>query len=486
MSVFIIVIGWLLAPDAWKNHSRMFYAGVAAGFGCLLAVIYSLVSAPIDFVGVSDEVKLISVSRAAAELQALIALVGLVGFAAGLLRLTKDFFGLKLDEYSERMGDAALYDSPAACTILLLIVNLLLCVLLALGWFLVAQIGPSTLFEGAARPRFLNNLMAAGLASNVLALLAVVLTFAIPGRLKKVIEQCRGIAKMSPNPGQQTSGTPLTATKPATASRTARILFGACETARLGVSVVAGAAAALPFLFAGNAGYREALASFFCWTAITACGFFLNDVYDLEKDKIAQKSRPITLGTLSVDEALVGAAALCGTSFLLSWWAFGALAACFLLVVIAALGFYSPFSRRVPLLKGVYTAVLCLAPVVFGFTMSSGAASYAAIGALGVYIVGREIVLDGHDSVSDFQSGLKTTAYYMGAWSSRAVGWTAMFAALLFGFLFIGGSISMIALTAALILQCISLYVHFLNEDRGITMTRGSMLLGVLAVCANA
>ncbi len=89
--------------------------------------------------------------------QTLLALIALVGFMAGLMRLSKDLFGLHLDAFILNIWNRELYSKNASCLYLLLAMSLLVCIVLTLVWFI--------LFVVANQPgNGLRNLYAARLA----------------------------------------------------------------------------------------------------------------------------------------------------------------------------------------------------------------------------------------------------------------------------------------------------------------------------------
>jgi 4-hydroxybenzoate polyprenyltransferase len=258
------------------------------------------------------------------------------------------------------------------------------------------------------------------------------------------------------------------------------------ESSRLPVSAIAGTSAAITLISGGHASHSVCLAAMISFTCVTMAGFLMNDLYDREKDKIAGKARPIATGKLPVENAFFAILLISGLASFILWLGFGVFGLLCAFTLLVALAFYSPTSHNFPLLKGIYTALLCISPTLFGLHFGGSSMLSLAIPIVVSYIIFREIVLDGNDLETDLQFGLKTPAYYLGKRHSSNIGWIGMFITLVAALIVSETTYAAFAFGLAIIIQCFAFIISHENNDRAMNITRISMLLGTFGLALGA
>lgn len=216
---------------------------------------------------------------------------------------------------------------------------------------------------------------------------------------------------------------------------------------------------------------------------VTMFGFVVNDIFDFEKDAAAAVCRPIAMGALSRQSALVFAVFLffivCGLSA-----AVGRGSTVVMLTVVA-LVLYSPFARHLPLLKGVFVAGLALVPLYYASVVSQVNFSGAAYALLGLFIIGRETLMDAHEVPGDRLAGLRTTAAILGQADARRLGASMMIVSMACLNLVARG---VVGRTAAILSVVALLYVLFwprLEDGKRIAFSRLPMLAAAVALVSN-
>jgi geranylgeranylglycerol-phosphate geranylgeranyltransferase len=170
-------------------------------------------------------------------------------------------------------------------------------------------------------------------------------------------------------------------------------------------SVWGGAIVASDLLFSWRIVVASLSAAF-----IVGYGNIVNDIFDVEIDRLIKTQRPLVKGTVRKFEAVTLAIPLGLTgmalSFLISEYAFVTAALAILLLSV-----YSP------LLKGVYflgnlvvAAVSALAFVYGGMAVDRPLGAWVLIVFSFLLHFGREVIKDIHDKDADIASGLKTGA----------------------------------------------------------------------------
>lgn len=398
-----------------------------------------------------------------------LALLAQVAFAVGLLRLAKDTIGLPLDGFFADLWSPKNYLYRPHCLFLVLTVNSLIVILLLL-LFVVVVLFPTFAGSVSSIIDLGKQLANSGFLVTFISLLALMGTFATPGSVSRLREE-RVNSKNNPTSENSISKRSL---------KHLSYLKLCFESGRPGISWIAGTAAATA-AFSSSIGLTYEVASvFLVMTLITMFGFIVNDISDQEKDRIAGKCRPISTGALPADIATHIASIILGIAILLSLQ-FGPLAVVSVVSISAALMLYSSFSSAFPLLKGPYTAVLCVTPFMFSEAAVGFSTSNSMLAMVFLFVVFRELVLDAEDAVGDLAFGLNTVANLIGPNRARVIGWTGMIGVVLLGQVALENSYSIAILYLALAVLLVALWVYKGRGTLGIKITRVSMLLGICA-----
>ena len=154
---------------------------------------------------------------------------------------------------------------------------------------------------------------------------------------------------------------------------------------------------------------------------VMASGNIINDIFDLEIDKINRPERPLPSGKISNKEALVLYFIFLLLSFICSW--FINLPA-FLIVVVSTfiLYLYSKYIKRIPLVGNIIVAFLTgLVFIYGGFVVDNPKA--AIVPALFAFLINliREVVKDMEDINGDRMIGVITLPIKFGFQKSRVL-----------------------------------------------------------------
>ena len=214
-------------------------------------------------------------------------------------------------------------------------------------------------------------------------------------------------------------------------------------------------------------------------TFTTLFGFVVNDIFDFEKDRAAQLNRPIARSDLPSKVATGGAVILAATAISLSAFIHQTVP---IVAILFALVVYTPFAHKFPTLKGVYTALLCMTPVLYAASIASVTVSGELLFGLGAFIAGRELILDVIDRESDMRWGLRTLAGIFGERGALYTGALSMFVGL-------GAVASFRKAPAAQVFAAAAIFsLVFLTGMRGTPLPRRAELsritvvLGALAI----
>ena len=153
---------------------------------------------------------------------------------------------------------------------------------------------------------------------------------------------------------------------------------------------------------------------------VTMFGFVINGILDFEKDVAATVRRPIAMGSLSRQRALMFA-----VSLLLVVWALCAAVSSgstVVMLTVLSLVLYTPSARHLPLLKGLYVAGLSMTPLYYASVTSHVNFSGAAYALLALFIFGREMLMDAHEIADDRRAGIRTMAVSLGQSEARRLG----------------------------------------------------------------
>lgn len=187
--------------------------------------------------------------------------------------------------------------------------------------------------------------------------------------------------------------------------------FGLLVSSRLHTTVFIGVISAVS-LYSAVVSSLEIFLSVAMFMLAAGGGFLVNDWFDVERDAINKPWRAIPSGLLSARLALVVGSVSLGASMMIaiaiptSWIArsVGMLAA------IAAAS-YGLLVARVPVIKNVFSAILCALPLVYGLILRDASLWLYSLPAAGVlFLTGREAVLDLLDRRGDLATGVRTLA----------------------------------------------------------------------------
>ena len=183
------------------------------------------------------------------------------------------------------------------------------------------------------------------------------------------------------------------------------------------ISVIVAAVICLPNKSPGVNVFIAAIAA----SLVMASGNIINDIFDLEIDKINRPERPLPSGKISNKEALVLYFIFLLLSFMCSW--FINLPA-FLIVVVSTLilYLYSKYIKRIPLVGNIIVAFLTgLVFIYGGFVVDNPKA--AIVPALFAFLINliREVVKDMEDINGDRMIGVITLPIKFGFQKSRVL-----------------------------------------------------------------
>jgi 4-hydroxybenzoate polyprenyltransferase len=213
---------------------------------------------------------------------------------------------------------------------------------------------------------------------------------------------------------------------------------------------------------------------------LTAFGFVVNDILDYHKDAAAGVTRPIAMGMLSRQAAMLLALALLLSTYAAS--AFVGSGGKVLAVTALALTLYTPAARYFPLVKGFYVAALCVVPLYYGSAVSRAQYAWPSYVLLGIFVVGREALMDANEVVGDRSSGMVTTAVAFGEARTKRIGIFIMALSLTCGILIATGGLAKMAFSVAILsLLCVMNWPH-LNESRRVELSRIPMLAAAVGI----
>lgn len=213
---------------------------------------------------------------------------------------------------------------------------------------------------------------------------------------------------------------------------------------------------------------------------LTAFGFQVNDLLDFRKDQVAGVKRPIATGMVSRSGATLFAFALLLVTFALSVWVGpgGKLLA----VLALALVLYTPTARKLPLIKGLYVAGLCLAPLYYGSIVSSAQYAWHSYAFLAVFIVGRETLMDSNEMRGDRSAGMVTVAVLFGETCTKWAGVWAMALSMAVFVAVSGGGMARVSAVIGLVSLLLVFMWPRLDDAKRIELSRIPMLAGVVTI----
>lgn len=272
---------------------------------------------------------------------------------------------------------------------------------------------------------------------------------------------------------------PIAIFKSRSASALAGHLAAMLESTRPISSLVPGTVACVA-VFARQGMCVRGLLAGLAMYSLTAFGFQVNDILDYAKDRVAGVSRPIPRGALSRRAAALFAVALLLMTFALSAWVGaggGVLAA-----TAVALMLYTLSAKKLPLIKGLYVAALCIAPLYYGAQVNGAPYAWPPYLLLSLFIVGREALMDSNEIAGDRSAGMITVAVVFGELRTKRAGNLVMVlsVAVLAG-IAPGGVARIAALTALISLLCVLAWPR-IDDAKRIALSRIPMLAAAVAL----
>ena len=194
----------------------------------------------------------------------------------------------------------------------------------------------------------------------------------------------------------------------------------ACELTRPLTSSIPALLTGVVVVTVAKSSPATALRGAFAMGISTMAGFLFDNIYDLSADRAADHPTPLTQGIVSSFQArmLAGILALC--AILLS--PAGALGKLTLSATLLALWFYSYAAHSVPWFKNVYSALLVCLPLLYGSLIAGVSVPLAYYFVLGLFVLGRESLIDAHQADDDRQAGFRTLPILLGRRATEVCG----------------------------------------------------------------
>lgn len=253
------------------------------------------------------------------------------------------------------------------------------------------------------------------------------------------------------------------------------------EIGRLPVSLISGAAVVAMLTASSSFAWTEIAVQAMPITLVTMAAFVFNDLYDRDKDRIAEATRkPIADGCITVKEGYLFAAFLSVSSLALAARVAEGRS---LYVIVAALfgvAAYSVVAQGLPVMKNFATAVLCCAPLAYASELAQVPVPKPIYVFFATFVVGRELVLDVVHFSGDLRAGVHTLVAYFTPDISRLVGWTMMIGSVAALTLYSHG-VGRVGFAAALLSLAVAGWICIRDEVKGIIWTRVTLLLGVIS-----
>jgi len=152
-----------------------------------------------------------------------------------------------------------------------------------------------------------------------------------------------------------------------------------------------------------------------------ASGYIINDIFDIEIDKVNRPDRPLPIGKISTKQAYIISFLFGSISLIISYL----VSIPALIIVIVShfiLIIYSKYLKRIPLIGNITVAFLTGLVFIYGGVVA-GNPSAAVIPAVFAFLVNliREIVKDIQDIEGDSSAGLTTFPIKFGFQKSKAL-----------------------------------------------------------------
>lgn len=471
---YIIVMSWLFTSKENKINYSLIY--------CSLYLISSIAFFALSATKHMGTEALPGFGETNFKLTATFSFLTTFGATLTMLRSSKDVFGLHLHKFFENIYNSKMYDTSLGSYMLLLLVSVLYCGIATCVWFGLAffDLGP----ENHEAYVLAVNLLLSCVSVLMLAVICVIVVIVTPVILRRFLEEASAINQMTNNetgngPPSEGGGSaqppPLSLMRHLWDKGYLVVISG-----RPTLSLIAGAAAAAMLIHIRPV--SECAAIFLAMSAVTMVSFIVNDMFDIDKDRAARKSRPIATGELAKVEAGLGSGVLLMISLCCAYWFSSPASAAIVLAICVAATAYSPISRTLPLLKGLYTAALVLTPFILSSATAGVHPPLFVYAALFIFVTFRELALDAADLDGDQFVGIRTWAYYLGGNTAFYIGMFGMLFGALFATLHAAPSTSSLFFWVALAIQVTVMIVSMIDRRAALSLSRLVFLAGVLAV----
>lgn len=211
-------------------------------------------------------------------------------------------------------------------------------------------------------------------------------------------------------------------------------LVAALKIIRPGNALMAAITVVLGFWLSGSAASLLSLIQMVV-AAVCAVGYgnVVNDIVDIDSDRISHPDRPLPKSELSLMSAVIIAFFLCSFSFV-NGFLVSTVHGIGTVIPLALLSIYALFLKATPLAGNVFVSLLVAYTIIFG-GLSAPMAGRLFIPALLAFLLNccREIIKDVQDEPGDKAAGIKTTAIVpTSLLKSLLIGISAVYAGFLF------------------------------------------------------
>ncbi len=215
---------------------------------------------------------------------------------------------------------------------------------------------------------------------------------------------------------------------------------------------------------------------------VTGVGFIINDIGDYTVDIKAKKNRPIAQGRLNRNIALFAISSLMSIAFLIDILMNNPASTLFTSLVFALLIFYTVTSKRFPITKNLFTAVLCLSPFVYPQMIVGKQIDPVIYLSVLMFIFGRELLIDSSiDYDSDNSQNIRTIAVILRKPANAIYSWAFMFLGLIILVSFPGLNILPYVVSVLLLIVSVLLYVSHKLWSTAMRVTLAAMVISAIA-----
>ncbi len=179
---------------------------------------------------------------------------------------------------------------------------------------------------------------------------------------------------------------------------------------RPGNSVMAGMGIAIGFLFSGESELSALLLLIIAGSSALGFGNVVNDIYDIETDKVAHPGRALPSGKVSIGAA-IGFAVLLVIISLAAGFAVSSVHGWATLIPLIILWLYAVWLKGTPLTGNLIVSALVSYTLIYGAIGGSPLSLTAPAVLAFVTNLIREIVKDLADEEGDRSAGITTTAF---------------------------------------------------------------------------